>query len=151
MAWETDMRAVPSVSTVYFGAVVLLTLGLTGGLAEGQDKSQGAKPTLEEAFRKWDKGFSSDKKEERVNALRTMFPTKKDIAYLFPKYVEKLWPLFEDGHKEMVENVDLIAKEITMGGGLTKVKTIDVRTDKELASGSYKDLLEIIPKDVQVF
>jgi hypothetical protein len=127
---------------------MLITVGPN---AEGQEPKEGTKPTLQEAFRKWDMGFSSNKKEERVSALRSMFPTKKELGYLFPKQVDKLWPKFEEGHKLMEENVDLIAKEITRGGAITKVTPIDVRADKVLASGSYKQLLAIIPKDVQVF
>jgi len=106
---------------------------------------------LEEAYRKWDIGFSSDKKEERVNGLRSMFPTKKELAYLFPMQVDKLWPKFEEGHKFMEENVERIAKEITRGGAIIKIKSIDARADKSRASGSFKELLAIIPKEVQVF
>jgi hypothetical protein len=132
-----------------FGGVwcALITIG---SIAKSQEAKKDAKPTLEEAFRKWDMGFSSDKTEERVNALRSMFPTKKELAYLFPKQVDKLWPKFEEGHRFMEENVDLIAKEITRGGAITKIKPIDARADKARASGSYKELLAIIPKDVQV-
>jgi hypothetical protein len=109
------------------------------------------KPSLEEAFRAWDKGRSSANREARVKALRSLLPTKEDIAYLFPKHAEKLWPRFEQGIQFLVENVDRFAREVTRGGAIEKVKAIDVRKDKDRASGSYKRLLPMIPRDVPVF
>jgi hypothetical protein len=150
-AGESDMRllqtlAIPLLSGgLWFASMTICTL------AAGQEAKKDAKPTLEGAFRKWHMGLSSENKEERLDALRSMFPTKKEVAYLFPQQVDKLWPQFEDYHKLMEKNVDLIAKEMTRGGAITKFKPIDTRVDKSRASGSYKELLAIIPKDIQVF
>jgi hypothetical protein len=118
---------------VWCGSMTICTI------AEGQE------------VRKWHMAFTSEKKEERLKTLRSMIPTKEEVTYLFPQQVDKLWPQFEDYHKHMEKNVDLIAKEMTRGGAITKIKPIDVRVDKSRASGSYKELLAIIPKDVQVF
>jgi len=114
----------------------------------GGGKKKEPTVTLEEAFRKWDAGFASDKKHDRLAALRAMFPVKEEIAYLFPKQVDKLWPKFEEGHKFLEENVDAIAKEITRGGAITKIQVIDLRKENK---GPAKELLAIIPKDVGVF
>lgn len=144
------MRLLKTLAMALLFGGVWCALATVGTIAEGQEAKKDAPPTLDEAFRKWDMGFSSDKKEERLNALRSMFPTKNELAYLFPKQVDKLWPKFEEGHKSMEENVDLIAKEITRGGAITKIKPIDMRADKSSKS-PYKALLAIIPHDVQVF
>ena len=136
---------VPLLGGVWCALIALSTV------AAGQETKKAAMPTLEEAYRKWDTGLSSDKREERVNTLRSMFPTKKELGYLFPRQVDKLWPKFEEGHKFMEENIEPIAKEITKGGAITKVKSIDARTDKNRALGSHKALLAILPKDVHVY
>jgi len=138
------------VIALYFGGV-LLALSLICPIPRSQGAADTPKPTLAEAFRKFDKGLTSENKEERVNALRSMLPGKKDIAYLFPKHVDKLWPKFEENNRFLVENVDRFAKQITRGGAITKIDAIDVRADKDRASGSHKELLAIIPKEVHVF
>jgi hypothetical protein len=124
-----------------------------GGAAQEVQTPKDQKPasTMEDAVRAWDKGFSSDKKETRLETLRAMWPTQHEIEYLFPKHAGKLWPIFQEGLKFVEENVDELTQEITRGGAIKKVKAIDVRTDKELSTGSYKRILEIIPKDVGVF
>lgn len=109
------------------------------------------KPSLEDAYRAWYKGFASARKEDREQAIRSMMPTRKDIAYLFPKHVDKLWPKFEKGIQFAVANVDRLARHFTQGGAIKTVTAIDVRKDVNRASGSYKRILTIIPKDVSVF
>jgi hypothetical protein len=132
---------------------LLLLLGMTCVFAAftRQSLGQEPKPSLENAFRKWDKGFSSASNEDRVKTLREMLPSKDDIAYLFPKHAEKLWANFEKGKKFLENNVDKIAKEFTRRGEIKQVKVIDVRKDKDRASGEYKRLLAIIPMDVPIF
>jgi hypothetical protein len=128
-------------------AVAIVYLG-TDALVAGEAKS---KLTLADAYRKWYTGFASKKKEDREKALRSMLPNEKDIEYLFPKHAKKLLPLFAKGDEFLVENVDRMADEITHKGvELESVKTIDVRTDKDMAK-QYKKILEIIPKRVPVF
>lgn len=148
---EDNMRQVHSSATVILFALGLFLLVATGMIAECQAPKTDAKPTLGDAFRKWDKGFASEKKEERLKTLRSMFPTRKELGHLFPDHVDKLWPKFEEGHKFLEENVESIATEITNGGAITKITPIDARADKDLASGAFKELLAILPKDVQVF
>ena len=125
---------------------------LCGGLMAMPVHSGGdAKPTLEQAYRKWYVGYASKKKEDREKTLRSMLPSEKDIEYLFPKHAKKLIPLFAKGDEFLLQNVDRIAEEVThKGAELESVATIDVRTDKNRAQ-RYKQILEIIPKDVPVF
>ncbi|MFO0864130.1 MAG: hypothetical protein U0744_05655 [Gemmataceae bacterium] len=129
---------------------VCYTLTATPATLLGQGTKKDPASSLEETYREWHKGFSSDEKENRIKALRSMFPTKEDVAYLFPKHVEKLWPKFEQERKRLEDNVDRNAKQVTKGGAITKIRTLDARSEK-LTFESYRRLLEIIPKDVQVF
>lgn len=138
-------------NTAFVSVCIGFVLFTTTAHAGDQEPKQDAKPTLEEAFRKWDMGFSSDKKDERIHVLRSMLPTKKELEHLFPKNADKLWPKFEEGRKFAEENIDLVAKEIIKGGAVTKIKPIDVRADKGKATGAFKELLAIIPKDVHAF
>src|SRR5439155_7807574 len=100
----------------------------------GPSLCQEPKADLETAFREWDKGLSSANNEEQVKAMRAMLPNKDDIAYLFPKHVDKLWSNFEKGNRFLEKNVEKIAMEFTRGSEIKKVKTIDVRKDKNRAS-----------------
>ncbi|WP_169977740.1 hypothetical protein [Tautonia rosea] len=129
------------------GAVVVASSGAEGG----QEVRRDARPTLEEAFRGWDKGFSSDRKDDRVDALRSMLPRKEEIALLFPEQVDLLWPILDEGHTAMLENVDQMAAQMTRGGGITAIKPIDVRADARRAEGPYREVLAMIPQDVEVF
>lgn len=123
----------------------------TGMVVGGQEARRDARPTLDAAFRAWDKGFSSDRKGERVEALRAMLPRKQEIATLFPGQVDQLWPILEQGHKAMLDNVDRMAAEITRGGAITGIKPIDVRADARRADGAYRKVLAMLPQDVEVF
>ena len=116
-------------------------------IAAGGDPK--AKPTLEQAIRQFHDGLASKKKEDREKTLRSVLPNKKDVETLFPKHAAKLWPLWEKGNDFLLENVDNIAREVTRGGGIKEVKAIDMRKEKN--PQGYKELFEIIPKDIPVF
>jgi hypothetical protein len=132
--------------------IVVLTLLGSGGHPLRSDaragQGQEPQPSLEEAYRIWHKGFASGVKEEREKTLRSMLPDQKDVEYLLPKHAAKLWPKFEEAFKEMMMHVDEIAAEVTRHGEIQKIEVTDVRKDKMLANGSYKDILAIIPPDV---
>lgn len=142
---------------LYVMAVVLCigtgyaALPANGLAADGGSAEVDAGSSLEAAFRKWHAGLSSEKKEDRLTALRSILPTEQDVAYLFPKEVDKLWPILDAYNKRMEQNVDLVAKEITRGGAIKEVRPLDVRTDKRKSSGSYKEVLAVLPKDVPLF
>ncbi len=128
-------------------ALLASTILLPAGQGAAKSKS---KPTLEQAYRQWHKGLSSEEKAEREKALRSILPNQKDVEYLFPKHADKLWPLWAKGNEFLVENVDKIAAEVTKGGEIKRIEAIDVRKDKN-GLERYKRILEIIPKDVSVF
>jgi hypothetical protein len=44
-------------------------------------------------------GFLLREKKGAVEFLCSILPTRKDLAYLFAKHIEKLWPKFEVAHK----------------------------------------------------
>ena len=137
-----------------FAVAVPVTQGdfqRSGQRAVGATGDAKPKPTLEEAYRQWHRGFTSKKKEDREKTLRSMLASQKDVECLFPKHAEKLWPLWAKGNEFLLENVDKIADEVTKGGEIKAVEAIDVRKDKDRSTGQYKRLLEIIPKDVPVF
>lgn len=106
--------------------------------------------SFQKQFRAWFDGFASDKREVQEATLRSMWPTKEDIEYLLPNYAEKLWPLLAEAEKHYLENVDKMAREMTKGGPLKKIKVTDIRKS-ERASRDYARILSMIPKDVSVF
>jgi hypothetical protein len=107
--------------------------------------------SLEETFRGWHKGFSSGKKEDWEKTFHSMYPTKKDLEYLFPRHAEKMWPVLEQDFQEklkgLLKNGD---KEITANGAIKKIQPIDVRKD-ENARKRFAGALATIPKQVPVF
>jgi hypothetical protein len=107
------------------------------------------KSSLEECIRALHKGMESETEEDQLKALRAVLPTRKDIEILFPKDVEKLWPPLDQGLRDMEKNVSKVAKELRKGGRVTEVKTINIRTGRE--AESYKDVLEMIPKEIPAF
>jgi len=110
----------------------------------------GERPDLEKAYRAWYQGLSSKDKAEREKTLRSMLLEKKDVEFLFPKEAGRLWPLWEKAHDNLIRNFDTIAMEATRHGAVEKVEPIDVRKDKK-KSVIYKQVLDLIPKDVPVF
>jgi uncharacterized protein (TIGR03067 family) len=116
-----------------------------------REKKDEPKPSLEEVYRALHKGLTSEKKEEREKALKAVLPTKKDVETLFPKHAEKYWPLFEEENKYVLDHTDEIAKAIGKAKTIETVTARDVRQDKELTSGKYKRLLEMLPPDVGVY
>src|SRR5262245_59491608 len=112
------------------GASTIAARASMGQDEKAPDSGRAPEMSLDAAFRAWHKGFSSSKKEERQNALRSMLPKKDDIAHLFPQHAEKLWPKFEQGNQFLLDNVDRLAKEIVGGGAIKKVEPIDIRKDK---------------------
>jgi hypothetical protein len=109
------------------------------------------KPSLDEAFREWHKGLTSAKEEDRVKALNSMLPTKKDIEALFPKQAEKAWPLIEMMNKHWLEHIDDVAKDMARQGEIKKITAIDMRKDKGGIADSYRRLLVTVPETVGVY
>jgi hypothetical protein len=132
------------------GAHLLLTAGIIGScLAPARAAEEKPRPTPEEAYRAFDKGMRSDKKEDRLKALEAIQPTKKDLEVLFPKEADKISKLYAEHLKAMREHCDDIAKEATMLGAIRKFRLTDLRQD-EKAGERYKAVFSMMPKDIPV-
>ena len=92
---------------------------------EPKKPSPEPKPSLDEAFRVWHKGLTSDKEEDRVKALKSMLPTKKEVEALFPKKAEQAWSLVEMMNKYLLDHIDDLAKDMASGGAIKKITPID--------------------------
>ena len=107
--------------------------------------------TLEETFRAWHRGFSSDKKEDWEKTFRSMVPTKKDLQHLFPMHADKMWPYAEKDFEEKLKALLKSGpKEIIGMGAIKKIELIDVRKEEEPRK-KFAKALQIIPADVPVF
>jgi len=85
-------------------------------------------PSLEDAFRAWQKGLSSEQPKQREAAVRSMWMlTKKGVQILFPTRADRIWPHIEKMNEEFLRQVDDIAKEKTPYGAVVRVTAIDVR------------------------
>jgi hypothetical protein len=107
------------------------------------------KPTIEDTYRAWYRGFSSRNKLEQEKTLKSMIVEQRDIDYLFPRYSSKLWPIFEQHRKQMLENVDKFAQGFTGAGPVTGIKVTNLR-ESEKRREEYAELFKMIPKDVPV-
>jgi len=116
----------------------------SGGWAEEKQKQ-----TIEQAFRAFSKGISSNDKEERLKAIKAFVADKKDVEVLFPKHVEIVWKHFGEHRKQAIEMCDEIAKSETRLGEIKEVFPMDMRGKD--GRDSYKRVLAMIPKDVPVF
>jgi hypothetical protein len=125
-------------------------LTFTRANSEERKSEEKSRPTLEVAYQAWQKGLSSDKKEEREKTLRSMLPTKADVAHLFPKHADKLWPQFDQMNQLLLKNVDPVAKEVA-GGEAAKVTAIDLQKEDAKKPGTHHRLLTMIPGDVPVY
>ena len=105
-------------------------------------------PTLEATLQDWQKGCASDKKEEREKTVRSMLPEKKDIETLFPKHVEKLWPVVERKVRDALKHYDALAEELIANGEMRGCVTINVRKRYPM---TFKHILDAVPKDALLF
>ena len=136
---------------LFIGLASVSVWPLSCANAEESKAKKESRQSLDDAYRSWHKSLSSMKKEEREKALRAMLPTKADVAHLFPKQADKLWPMFEQENQRLLKNVDKAAKEIVDEEPQTKVTTIDIRKEEAKRAGKYQRLLAVIPSDVAVF
>jgi hypothetical protein len=132
----------------FANVIILPPACIAADEAKPDDKS---KTSLDDAYLAWQKGFSSTDKKEREKTLRSMLPTKKDVAYLFPKNVNALWSLFERQNQLLQKNIDRLAKEFNSGGKITKLMPIDIRKEETKSSKRFGRVLAMIPQQVPVF
>jgi len=104
--------------------------------------------SLVSAVKRLHSGLKAESKEERQTALKRILPTQADLETLFPGHGEKLWGMLGPRLRQMVENIDEVAAELTRQEW-TQIEPIDVRQKDD--SGRYEQVLGTIPKDIPVF
>jgi hypothetical protein len=121
------------------------------GLFEGPDRqdADALSKELQEVVLNFHKDMSGDNDEVKLKALRALLPTRKDLEVLFPNHAEKLWAKMEPALKEMEKHLPELTKELSGGGEIKKVDTIDMRL--ETGRRGFNKLFEIIPKDIPVY
>jgi hypothetical protein len=150
-SWRSTMKLRTVVLVMIFLEPTMLpALALQGrGHAEEKADSKKSEDGLKTVIRDLYKGAASDKKDERTNAIRAVLPNKKDIETLFPQHAAKLWPMFDEGHKEMLRHLDQVVNELTRHGAVDKIKLTDARSKAK--ERTFKRLLAMIPKDVPIY
>jgi hypothetical protein len=93
--------------------------------------------------------MQSDDAKVREQEFDDVMPDEKVIKRLFGDDSDLLWPRLTFVLKEMRSRTAKMKMESERQGNIKSIEVIDVRKDD--ASGSYKRVLEMIPKDIPVY
>lgn len=91
----------------------------------------------------------SDDPKVRDKEFDTVMPDKKTLETLFGDDANLIWPRFSEAMKQMRASSDKAKEEFDRQGKIVSVELIDVRKDD--ASGRYRRVLQMIPKDIPVY
>jgi len=118
------------------------------------DESKKAKPKppdeiVKAGIMQFHERMRSDDPKVRDKEFDAVMPDKKTIEKLFGDDANLVWPRLSEGMKQMRASSDKAKEEFDRQGKIISIEVIDLRKDD--ASGRYRRLLQMIPKDIPVY
>ena len=96
-------------------------------------------------MRDFNKALRSPKREDQVNGLKALLPTKKDVSYAFPKHADAVGKLIEMWKNELLSTIDEGVKQEVKHGELEKVNVYDIRKREKPSKNVVQDLALFAP------
>lgn len=131
---------------MYFFIILIFSLFVSSNT---EDSKINYAESLSKYFERFDKNLRSESKDEQKKAIENILPLKNDISVLFPEHTDLIWNKIEPKNKELIENYEEVAKELTRTVWV-KFEAYDLTTDKTFKD-LYIDIIKILPKGTPIY